>query len=223
MASAASRSSPRIHGGTADHSGSVLAGTAPNGSASANVVSIIIHGDITGNAADISTTADSSGQVDAYSISSFTQYGSLVGSNVPTSGSILAIGSIGHVSLHAGGAPQVQFSQAPVRVPVRFTRAQPWGLSPLRASLAPSPERLQVRAPEKYQPVALWMRYNWRRHRWRRGDRQRRHCDRNRIWRQFWFSDDHKRGITGGSGDDSGQVTAGKNSLGKIGWLPVTW
>jgi len=90
-----------IIGGTAVDAGSVMAATAPTGSAS--IGAIVIHGNITGNSA-AGDTVDGTGQINTNSsISSVTLYGSLLGSTAPVSGSILATDSIGHITLRAGG------------------------------------------------------------------------------------------------------------------------
>lgn len=91
-----------IAGGTGTGSGSVDAANSPE--TAANIGSIVIHGDIAGNSG-AATTVTGAGQIStASSIGSLTLYGSLVGSVTAESGSILATESIGHVFIHPNGS-----------------------------------------------------------------------------------------------------------------------
>jgi len=83
-----------IVGGTQTGAGSVTAGT--------SFGAILVHGDITG-LSTAAATITKTGQISAGSIKSLTVYGSLVGSTANESGSVLATGAIGHVSLRAAG------------------------------------------------------------------------------------------------------------------------
>ncbi len=93
-----------IVGGANTGAGSVDAATSPT--SAAVIHSIVIHGDITGPTGDATTlgTMTGTGQINtASAIDSVTLYGSLIGGTAPGSGSIVAAQSIGHVTLRPEG------------------------------------------------------------------------------------------------------------------------
>jgi hypothetical protein len=93
-----------IQGGTDTDAGSVFAAIAPD--SAALIGSLVIHGNVTGNSGAMSTVGGTAQINTGSSIHSITIDGSLTGSAGETSGSILAVESIGHVSVQGvtGGA-----------------------------------------------------------------------------------------------------------------------